>query len=189
MEWTYRTICLTIFFICLLLGSRVNSPKTHKLRMLTTDLSCSTVLLVDGLVYFIGQLAILMTLNYFSMHCPLPDLLLPNNRTCFVLFLFASQSKALVLVRSESLKLFGTHETTRLWIPLPLQCTPSQVMTSNHSGPDSTFTATFVLTAYADMKMALSVIGQIRNRWGLFGSIVACVYRPDSIHGNWNLPG
>lgn len=40
----------------LLPGAHVNSEN---------DLSCSWVLLVDGLVYFTGQLAILMTLNDF----------------------------------------------------------------------------------------------------------------------------
>lgn len=43
-------------------------------------------------------------------------------------------------------------------IPLPLHRTRSQTMTSDLSGTDSTFTAAFVLTAYADMKMALSIL-------------------------------
>lgn len=83
---------------------------------------------------------------------------------------FCEQSRAVALVQSESLKLFETHETTGapergafLWkerqtvhyIP-PIHA--NQVMTSDQSGNDSTFTATCVLTAPADMKRALSIL-------------------------------
>ncbi len=56
--------------MCLLHGTHVNSPETRKLKMLMTDLSCSWVLVVNGLVYFTGQLAILMTLNDFKCTVP-----------------------------------------------------------------------------------------------------------------------
>lgn len=48
--------------------------------------------------------------------------------------------------------------------PPPLSASAlSQAMTSDRSGTDSTFTTTFVLTAYADMKMAFSILNPCKS--------------------------